>query len=125
MDIEQSLQAIKDIYVNASRQTESNKEKLIKVDQEIQDLLHFMEFTSLNASDGYKYYKQLQTARQTRRKIKNELELLEPVKELLSFVKPTEKNINKVLGDVRRIKHQHSTRMYTMRIRSDLQELMK
>jgi len=44
-----------------------------EVDKQQQDILHRIEEVDLNASQGYKVYRQLKTVRQRRRKIKNEI----------------------------------------------------
>ena len=47
-----------------------------EVDKEISDIMHFIEFYNFLASDGYKLCKALKDLRLRRRKIKNELELI-------------------------------------------------
>jgi vacuolar-type H+-ATPase subunit I/STV1 len=125
LDIEQALQSVKDVYVNYPKRMQQNEEALKKVEKEIQDLLHVIELKPFNASDGYKYAKQLQEARKERRSLKDEAEIFAPVKELLKFTKPTEKNITKTINEIQGIKSRHQDRLYKMRIREDLQELVK
>lgn len=50
--------------------------ELSDVEKEIQDCLHYIEFTNLNAAQGYKAYKILKDRRVKRRSIKNELQVL-------------------------------------------------
>lgn len=125
LEIEQHLQSIREVFVNYPKLYEHNLEQLKRIDQEIQDILHAIELNNFNASDGYKLAKELQTARKVRRELKDQLELLEPLKEFVSFVKPTEKNIGSTLGNVRIIKQRHNVRTYKMRIRDDLQSLIE
>ena len=47
-----------------------------EVDKEISDIMHFIEFNNFSASDGYKLCKAIKDLRLRRRKIKNELELI-------------------------------------------------
>ena len=54
---------------------------LSKVNMEIQDCLHYIEFTKLNAAQGYKAYKILKERRVRRRSIKNELQVLDIILE--------------------------------------------
>lgn len=54
---------------------------LSKVNMEIQDCLHYIEFTKLNAAQGYKAYKILKERRVRRRSIKNELQVLDIIME--------------------------------------------
>lgn len=50
--------------------------QLSKVDQELSDINHYIEFCNLNAAQGYKAYKMIKERRIKRRSIKNELEVL-------------------------------------------------
>lgn len=50
-------------------------ENLNKVEREIVDIYHYIEFKSLNACDGYAAYKMLKDRLVERRKIKNELKV--------------------------------------------------
>jgi len=125
MDIIQTMQSLRDVYVNYPKQYELSQEELKKVESEIQDILHVIELTHFNASDGYKWAKELQKLRKNRRALKDELENLDKVKEFLSYQKPTEKVINKVIGDLRSIETRRNNRTYHMRMRKELQELIK
>ena len=62
-----------------------DKQGLVKAlqekDQEINDLLHKAEFEKLNAAEGYYLYKQLREARIARRKIKNDIDCLQLIKD--------------------------------------------
>lgn len=58
-----------------SRKEELSKD-LSKIEKEIQDCLHYIEFTNLNAAQGYKAYRILKDRRIKRRSIKNELQVL-------------------------------------------------
>ena len=124
-DIEDKLKSVRDIYVNLPKRYDVAKDELRQCENEIQDLLHVIEFVSLNAIEMTKKYKELKDARQRRRGLKDELELLEGVRELTSYPKPTEKNISRTIGNVRHILNKQMNRTYTMKERKDLQELIK
>lgn len=51
--------------------------QLSKVDQELSDVNHYIEFCNLNAAQGYKAYKMIKERRIKRRSIKNELQIIE------------------------------------------------
>lgn len=51
--------------------------QLSKVDQELSDVNHYIEFCNLNAAQGYKAYKMIKERRIKRRSIKNELQVVE------------------------------------------------
>lgn len=69
----------------------------------------------LSASKGFNIYCQL----------KNELEILEVIKRLQSAGKPSEKILNQTISDVRKLLNTQQNRCHSMRIRNDLQELVK
>lgn len=50
--------------------------QLSKIDQELSDINHYIEFCNLNAAQGYKAYKMIKDRRIIRRSIKNELDVL-------------------------------------------------
>lgn len=52
-------------------------EQLSKVDRELSDIAHYIEFNNLNAAQGYKAYKMEHERRIIRRSIKNEMQVLE------------------------------------------------
>jgi hypothetical protein len=124
-EFEAALQSVRDVFVNYPRRVTSNQEELRKIDDEIQDVLHMIEFGNFNASDGFKFAKDLQRLRNDRRKIKDDLELLKPIEEFIAFVKPTEKNINSTIGELRKVMNVHKTRVYKMRVRTDKQDFIK
>jgi len=126
VDIEGAIKSVREVYVNAPRRYEQLEKDLKKLDIETQDLLHLMELRDLDLYKGFTTYKDLQRVRQERRKVKDEMELLEPVLELNKYPgKPTEKIINKYLGEVRKVVLRQQNRTYSMRVRDDLQNLVK
>ena len=50
--------------------------QLSKIDKEISDIDHYIEFVNLNAEQGYKAYRMIKDRRIIRRSIKNELDVL-------------------------------------------------
>ena len=52
-------------------------QQLSKVDQELSDVNHYIEFCNLNAAQGYKAYKMIKDRRIKRRNIKNELQVVD------------------------------------------------
>ena len=65
---------------NQFKSMKSNKEWLLemesKIDKEISDILHYIEFYNFSACDGYKLARELKTLRLKRRDIKNQLEAI-------------------------------------------------
>ena len=99
---------------------ESNKERLSKLEQEMQDLLHYVEMSkNKNALDGFKLYKRLCDVRRERRSIKNEIDLLQPVYDLFHGTKVLDQ-LTQVQGTCRTTKQAIDNRAYT--IRTDILE---
>ena len=125
MNIEEAIKSVREVYVNLPRRYEQLEKDLKKLDMETQDLLHLMELKDLNLHRGFMAYKDLQRVRQERRKVKDEMEMHEPILELNKYAgKPVEKHLNKHLGEVRKVALSQQGRSYRMRVRDDLQELV-
>lgn len=79
VDIDKMKEEIKELSNDFSL-LKGNKEWLTdeesKIDKQISDILHYIEFYTFSASDGYKLCKALKELRLRRREIKNELELI-------------------------------------------------
>lgn len=91
------------------------EKELFTVDMEIQDCLHYIEFTKLNAAQGYKAYKILKERRVKRRSIKNELQVLDII---------LEKKLGETVADeiMKRISGMDN-RSYTPRVLTELFDL--
>ena len=94
---------------------ESDIEDLKNCEQEIQDILHYMEMSeNQKRPDGYKLYKRLTEARRERRRCKNEIELLQPVYSLFHGTKLLEQ-LAQTQGNCRLIKESIDERVYLAR----------
>lgn len=125
INVEESLMGARNVFVEYPKMIQRLEGELKKLEQESQDYLHLIEMTSFSAFQGFKYAKELQNVRRQRREIKDDLEQLYVIKELNSVaVKPSEKNVNKAIGEIRKIKRNQETRSYRMRIREDLQPVI-
>ncbi|WP_162632643.1 hypothetical protein [Paraliobacillus zengyii] len=120
-DVEQTAVMIRNAVRDVPDRMNENKRELDLINQEIQDLLHVIEFSSFNASDGYRLSKELKIAREKRRKLKNDLELLEPLTTVLKKFRNNLQEVNKVVGDIRKAKALQQSRVYKCRVREDLQ----
>ena len=60
---------------------------LSMLDQKINDIYHFIEFSNLNAVDGYKIYKKLQETLKQRRYTKNKLSDINNLISLINYSK--------------------------------------
>jgi hypothetical protein len=81
-DISNDLDTIKlfaDIVQDSAEREESLLAQLSKVDRELSDIEHFIEFVDLNGVDGFKIYKKMQSIRQIRREIKHRLKIVQTI----------------------------------------------
>lgn len=118
---EEELKIFRKVVAEYPKRFKVNKELLHELHQEELDLLHVVELVNLNASDGYKLYKELQTNRQERRKIKDENKLLEPIVSYIKQQKVSTTALNGLIGEIRNRKSTMSARGYRMNVRHDLQ----
>ncbi|GIN22520.1 hypothetical protein [Siminovitchia fordii] len=124
MNLEKALQSVREIYVNTPKQYELANNELKKINDEIQDILHIFELGKVDAIAITKLGKDLKKLRKQRRKLKEEIEVLEKVKRFISHQKPTEKIINNSIGEVRSTIEKQKKRSYKLRVRKDLQHLL-
>ena len=96
-----------------SCKSQLNKE-LSKIDREISDIQHIIEFKNFNASEGYRYAKELKLAQMKRREIKNEIILVDDGLNMLPKVETIKKTYN---NSKSKIHHQ----TYRPKVRKDLQ----
>ena len=94
---------------------EGNKQRLIEIEGEHQDLLHYIEISPFKrVTDGYKLYRKLAELRRERRALKNENDLLQPLYD--TFRQPDILNrLSKVQGDVSKAHDAIDGRVYGMR----------
>jgi len=92
-----------------------DKDQYTLLEQEMQDLLHFVEMgTDKNANIGYKIYKRLAVVRRERRTCKNEMDLLQPIYD--AFGGGDKLNLlAQIQGNCRIAKQTIDNRAYTVR----------
>jgi hypothetical protein len=89
--------------------------QLNEVNQELCDIEHWIEFTNLNAAQGYKAYKMLKERRIKRRSIKNELNVIDVI---------LDKKISETVSDdIRKSVQSMDDRTYSPRILKELFDL--
>jgi prefoldin subunit 5 len=121
-DIEKAAMILRGIITEAPKILESNTEEIKLLEQEIMDIEHVLELKPFNASKGYSYARQISEARKRRRVLKDQIEQIRPLVEVLRRPKITEHELNKAIGEIRRVKRLHEGRTYRMRVRGDLQD---
>lgn len=90
---------------------EQGTAELTRIERAINDELHYIEFFSLGAADGYKVYKRIRELRLKRRQIKDRLTIFEDVFRKLGL-EDVEKS---TLDNLRAMIQHHDQRIYTLR----------
>ena len=124
MTIEEKLSIVLDVFIKYPQKYEELKQELMIIGSERQDLLHALEFGRLNAIQRTKLVNELKEVQMKRRKIKDELEILDEIKRFASIVRLKERDIKTTIERIKSIKERHKTRTYTMRVRTDLQDVV-
>lgn len=82
MTVEDLLKFMLSFFQGIDKEIKESYEKLSILDLKQQDILHYIEATTLNASGYSKVGKLLKQVRTERRKVKNEIEKLEHLQKL-------------------------------------------
>lgn len=94
---------------------EENQRLQTDLEQETQDLLHYMELSNdMNACMGNEMYKKMREIRRQRRDCKHEIELLKPLYDYLSD-QTIIHQLSKIQGQCRTSKDAIALRSYTLR----------
>ncbi len=97
---------------DATKRKEELCKELSKVDKELSDINHYIEFCNLNAAQGYKAYKMVKERRIKRRSIKNELAVVDVILE--------KKISDSLVEEIEKVIHSLNERMYKPRILDEL-----
>ena len=111
------IEQLRDTITHILKTSCMDKEELVYKEKELQDLLHEIEFAdSCEGNYCEDFTIRLQQHRRERRKLKNELFIIEPVAELLREKYPNLINdLNKALGKCRKGEETIQNRIYTPR----------
>lgn len=71
------IEGLNGLATEALHRKDELVQQLSKVDQELSDVNHYIEFCNLNAAQGYKAYKMIKDRKIKRRSIKNELQVVD------------------------------------------------
>lgn len=115
VSIDDLVSSIKSVYNNYVTDSRVNylKQKISKLDLEIVDIQHAIEFNVVNVVEGYKYYKLMHDVLNERREAKDELQKIMLLKYMLS---PSQaKNLVSSIEGI-------SDKRYTPRVLRDLFE---
>lgn len=109
-----TFKKIQEIQVGFYKKHEELVKEHSKLDKELSDIYHYIEFHDLSASDGFKVYKKTQEILRRRRTIKDEVELGYSIKDHLTNFRPQGKIENKI--------NRLETRQYVPRVLKELFE---
>ena len=109
-----NISTLSDIVSDAKGRRDLLKAEQKIVDGQIQDELHYIEFAKCNAYQGWLSWKRLQTLRQKRRSIKNELSVLD------TMLNKQVCNVN--VADIRKEIEKLDDRHYSPRVLNELYE---
>ena len=115
MHPEETIKGFCESIRNMLSRYQYNKDQFNYLENEMQDLLHFIEMgADKNANSGYKLYKRLAEVRRERRVCKNELDLLQPIYD--AFGGGEKLNVlAQIQGTCRVTKQTITNRAYTVR----------
>lgn len=103
-------------FLSATKEaTNMAQEELSETSQQINDILHYIEFTKCNAPDRMAVYKRLHEVRQARRRAKETIESSEPILSWLNNNSQVVHDLQKILGSTRKIESAKSRRRYALR----------
>lgn len=123
MNIEEKLQIVREILIDYPKNKVIAQEELTKVELELQDLNHIIELGSLNAAERSLIINQMMDALKKRRTLKDELDMLTIVDDLTKS-NISHGDINTAIGRVRKLERRWDKRIYTLRVRRDLQKYL-
>lgn len=97
------------------------KKQLSHCEAEEQDLLHEIEFEDLSRTQRSAVATKLKGVRETRRQIKDTLELISPCMKLVQENSKIVFTLSSLAGKLQEVFNVQETRVYTPRVRTDLQ----
>ena len=99
--------------------------ELAEVNGEMQDIMHYAEFATFNASEGYNIAKELKNVREKRRKIKDELDVLTFIQQTVKERKQQINGLSSIVKGVNVAKAKQENRIYKPRVRVEMFERLK
>lgn len=105
-----------ELFLDFIRETEQNRNIAVAEEKEAneatQDILHAIEFKEYLGHKPAQLVKKIQTTRQRRRDAKDSIDAMTPVCEWADLNRPTIKNLERLLGEVRKVECRQAVRAY-------------
>src|SRR5699024_316130 len=117
------MQALRNIFINYPKQYNILKDKLMRLNNIRQDLLHVLEIGKLDAIEQMRITKELKKVSKERRLVKDDLEVLTQLKSVWEG-KTSNKDISEVIGKSKSKLNHIENRESTLRVRTDLQQYL-
>ena len=116
------LKQASDYMKNLHVRIQHVQSEIEKAEKENTDIGHYIEWNDLNASNGFKIYKQQQDCLRRRRKLKDELDYLESIDKQSKNAFRHQNGLELIVNSIEKTKNLHENRRYTPRVRKDLFE---
>ncbi|SDX64312.1 hypothetical protein [Salimicrobium album] len=124
-DMETFLTDLRNTLKDAPKEYDQLHQDLKRVEGELNDIHHYIEFCNINAAQAWKVYDSQRTLYRERRTIKDRMETLKATKHLFDRMRKQYGNeMNQVLGNVRKLKETQKVRSYRPRVRSEYAEII-
>jgi len=121
-DVEHTATLIRDAIRDLPKRYEENANEIKNIEKQITDYLHYIELVDLNASEGFRAYKELQAIQKERRRLKDDNELLKHIYPALKSLRNNLSQFDKAIGGIRKTKRHLEKRTYRCRSAKNLQE---
>jgi Mg2+ and Co2+ transporter CorA len=100
---------------NAEKESVIIENAIQDADMQQQDLLHRLEFDTFNASEGYQLAKKLQEVRRLRRELKNDQELLKPLRDFADKQRMLRDAVLQTVLRIQGVQQTQQARVYSLR----------
>lgn len=104
---------LSEIYEKANQYFEDLRKQMSFHDLQIEDMLHYIEFSKFNAAEGYIIAKIIKDLRQKRRKTKCELELAQS---MIPIFQKNQIELEKLKNNLYKRMHDQINKKYTPRV---------
>ena len=126
MEVVKELQSVIGKLDKIDEYYETLTDELSRVDCKIQDLLHYIEFNTIQVKWCYRMVKEIKVLREERRKIKNDMDILSRYVEMKNRLLSVD-NRKMVLSEIHKREKQLNSQVYTNReyTNDDINKIIK
>lgn len=124
INYEETINTVREFFVDLPKHYLHLQEELKRLDEESQDILHLIEMVDLDLYRSWQASKELRENRRNRRKIKDELNTLDSLKEVYYRKNISKDSLDTAVGKLREVRNSQETRGYRMRQRTEWQSMV-